>query len=108
MRSVSAGPLPLYGTCVSFTWVTTWNSSPVRWVLLPVPADAISTLPGFALASAMNSVAVRTGSEGWTTSISGTIDTSDVGVKSRTGSYDGLLVNAGFTVSEPLDPSSSV
>ena len=80
----------------------------MRCVLLPVPAEAIITVPGLALASAINSCAFLTGNEGCVTSTSGTMDTVEVGAKSLIGSYACTVENAGFTVSEPLDPSNRV
>src|SRR5439155_4546680 len=50
MRSVSAGALPLYGTCVICTPVMALNSSPERWIDVPLPDDAKLSFPGFALA----------------------------------------------------------
>ena len=63
-----------------------WNSSPVRWVVLPGPAEAIVSVPLRLRASAISSFTVRTGSEGCTLSTRGTMETSDVGAKSLMGS----------------------
>src|SRR5262249_29225021 len=49
-RSASAGRWPRYGTCSVVTPVIILNNSPSIWVVLPMPPDAILTLPGFALA----------------------------------------------------------
>ena len=49
-RSVSAGAPPRYGTCSMSMPVIILNSSPPTWDALPVPPDAMLTLPGLALA----------------------------------------------------------
>ena len=64
--SVSAGAEPRYGTCCIFTPVIAMNSSPERWMVVPLPADAKLTLPGLALAYSMNSATVLAGTEGCT------------------------------------------
>ncbi len=48
--SVSAGFEPRYGTCVIFTPVIAMNNSPDRCTDVPLPDDAMLTLPGLALA----------------------------------------------------------
>ena len=48
-RSVSAGPAPRYGTCTMSTPVIILNSSPPTWIEVPLPADAMLTLPGLCL-----------------------------------------------------------
>src|SRR6185436_3181520 len=63
-RSVSAAGAPLYGTCVQVTPVIERNSSPERWVMVPVPADATLMAPGLALASALKSFTVLSGIDG--------------------------------------------
>ena len=40
MVSVSAGELPLYGTCTMFTPAISLKSSPAIWFELPRPDDA--------------------------------------------------------------------
>jgi hypothetical protein len=49
-RSVSAGAEPRYGTCWNFTPAISWNSSEVRWEVVPLPWVAEVSLPGLALA----------------------------------------------------------
>jgi len=49
-RSISAGPLPRYGTWIMLVPVIIINSSPNRWGGLPVPGDAMLSLRGLALA----------------------------------------------------------
>ncbi len=39
-RSVTAGALPLYGMCSMSTPAIDLNSSPERWMLVPLPLDA--------------------------------------------------------------------
>ena len=46
-----------------FTPVIILNISPATWPALPTPGDAMFSLPGSALASAMSSATVFTGSE---------------------------------------------
>ena len=48
------------------------NSSPAMWLAEPMPPDAMLILPGLALAPAMNSGSVLTGTAGFT-SIRGNI-----------------------------------
>jgi hypothetical protein len=42
------------------------NSSPEMWPAVPLPAEAKRTLPGLALAKAMNSGTVLAGNDGFT------------------------------------------
>ena len=49
IRSVSAGPAPLYGTCSIWQPVIDLNSSPERCTEVPLPDDAMLILPGLAL-----------------------------------------------------------
>ncbi|MNT27101.1 hypothetical protein D3C72_1627170 [compost metagenome] len=49
-RSAIAGPLPLYGTCTISTPAIDLNSSPDRWLVVPLPAEPMFSLPGLALA----------------------------------------------------------
>ena len=49
IRSVSAGPAPLYGTCSMLQPVIDLNSSPERCTEVPLPDDAMLILPGLAL-----------------------------------------------------------
>ena len=44
-----AGPAPPNGTCTVSSLKVSLNSSPDRWGVVPVPADAKVYLPGFAL-----------------------------------------------------------
>ncbi|MOA34344.1 hypothetical protein D3C78_1557130 [compost metagenome] len=48
-RATTAGPLPLYGTCIMSTPVWLLNISAARWLVLPLPADAKLSLPGWLL-----------------------------------------------------------
>jgi hypothetical protein len=50
MRSVTAGPAPRYGTCSMLTPVIILNISPLTWTMVPLPDDAMVTLPGLAVA----------------------------------------------------------
>ena len=58
-RSLVAGGLPLYGTCTISTPAMILNSSPERWEPVPLPAVAKLSVPGRALASAINSLTDR-------------------------------------------------
>src|SRR5262249_34006507 len=49
-KSVSAGPPLRWGTCTMSTPAITLNSSPVRCVPVPMPADTILSFPGLLLA----------------------------------------------------------
>ena len=49
-RSVSAGAAPRYGTCTMSTPAIILNSSPATWGAVPLPAEAMLSLPGLALA----------------------------------------------------------
>ena len=44
------GAEPRYGTCRILTPVRSLNSSPDTWIDVPMPDDAMLTLPGLALA----------------------------------------------------------
>ncbi len=48
-RSATAGAAPRYGTCTILMLASMLNSSPVRWMVVPAPAEAKLTLPGLAL-----------------------------------------------------------
>jgi hypothetical protein len=49
MRSVTAAPAPLYGTCVILMPARRWKSSPPMWPMVPFDDEAMLTLPGFLL-----------------------------------------------------------
>ncbi|MNT95462.1 hypothetical protein D3C72_2373440 [compost metagenome] len=49
-RSVSAGPLPLYGKWTMKVRVCVLNNSPARWIEVPLPLEAMLILPGLARA----------------------------------------------------------
>ena len=68
------------------TFAMVLKSSPARWLTVPVPDDAKLSLPGCALASAINSLTDFAGTAGCTRTISGTIAVCTTGEKSRTGS----------------------
>src|SRR3954452_20322642 len=53
--SVSAGAPPRYGTCCMLIPVSILNNSPDMWIVEPLPDDAMLSLPGLALAYAINS-----------------------------------------------------
>ena len=87
MRSVTAGPLPLYGTCSMSTLAIDANSSPARWIDVPLPAEAKVTLPGSALACAITSATVF--AFDWAALVTSTLGTTasrETGAKFFTGS----------------------
>ena len=83
---LSAGALPLYGTCSICVPVSSCSSSPARCSVLPMPVLAKLASPGLALAAAIRSASVRAGLSVRTTSTSGVSAMRATGVKSRAGS----------------------
>src|SRR5688572_20090336 len=81
-RSVSAGGAPLYGTWVHVTPVIERNSSPDRWVMVPVPADATLMSPGLAFASATRSCTDLSGIDGCTITTIGVDAIMAIGTRS--------------------------
>src|SRR5512140_525013 len=61
IRSVIAGPAPLYGMCFMSMPVMYLNSSPDRCTEVPEPDDAMLILPGGFFAYSMNSWMVLAG-----------------------------------------------
>ena len=49
-RSCIAGAVPRYGICCMLMPVIILHSSPATWLEFPVPAEAMLSLPGLALA----------------------------------------------------------
>ncbi len=68
IRSVIAGPLPLYGTCVMSRPSICLNISQDMWIVEPLPLEAQVSLPGCALASAMSSCTEFAFTPGFSTS----------------------------------------
>ena len=62
------------------------NSSPERWIEVPLPLDAKVSLPGSFFAASISSRTLLGGKEGAATSTLGTPATSETGAKSRTAS----------------------
>ena len=62
------------------------NSSPDKWIELPLPEEAKLSSPGFSLTSAISSATEWTSTSGLTTSTLGTVATSVTGAKSLIGS----------------------
>src|SRR6202022_3881354 len=56
-----------HGTCTTFTPAIILNSSPNTCGVLPAPGEDMLSLPGCALAKAMNSGTLLAGTEGFTT-----------------------------------------
>src|SRR3954451_1537036 len=107
-RSVTAGTLPLYGTCSILIPVADLNISPARCSELPLPIEPKLSLPGWDLPYSMNSLTVFTGSEGFTTRYNGVVKNIDTGAKSLVGSYGSCFW--AYTFSTMLDrlPRKSV
>ena len=80
--AIAAGPPPLYGTCTSFVPVMLLKSSPVRWLIAPLPLEPYVSCPGCAFASAISSLMFFTGSDGCTTTTCGTAESQMIGAKS--------------------------
>jgi hypothetical protein len=78
--SISAGPVPLYGTWAMSMPVLKRNSSPDMCTDWPRPDDANDSLPGLAFASATSSATVFAGTAGFTTSTLGLEITEVIGV----------------------------
>ncbi len=70
----------------------------------PVPVDAKFSLPGDALASAMNSADVFAGTVDATTAISGTRTTSPIGARSLVESYGTDFSRLALIASGPALP----
>ena len=81
-----AGPMPRYAACAMSMSAATLSCSIARWVSVPGPDEPYESLPLLALAYAMNSASVFTGSDGGTTSTLGVPPTIAIGVKSFTAS----------------------
>jgi hypothetical protein len=60
------------------------KSSPPTCIELPVPELAKLNLPGLAFARAMNCGTLSAATDGWTTSMFGSVATSEIGAKSLT------------------------
>src|SRR3954453_365586 len=80
------GPPPPNGTDVVSSLVSSLNNSPDRCGGVPVPGLAMVYLPGDALMRSTSSFTVFTGTDGCTTSEFGVVATSEIGMKSFTGS----------------------
>jgi hypothetical protein len=82
IRSVIAGPPPLYGTWIIFRPSISISSAPPRWLMLPMPKDAYDILPGCCLTSVTSSLRLRTGNAGFARMTRGTSPTSEIDWKS--------------------------
>src|SRR5689334_7018434 len=108
MRSVTAAPAPLYGTCVILMPARRWKSSPPMWPMVPLDDDAMLILPGFFFAASTRSFSDLYGELVLTTRISGCDETSAIGAKSLSGSYGMEEYNAGFTARLAVCPIAMV
>src|ERR1700722_16871097 len=91
IMSFKAGGPPLYGTWTMSIPAMLLSILPARCGTAPVPVEANDSLPGLALAYAISSGMVLNGSAGLVTSTNGTWQSSAIGTKSATGSYDSFL-----------------
>src|SRR5688572_25156090 len=107
-RSVIAGADPLYGTCDICTPVSTLNSSPDRWIEVPLPLEAKLMVPGLDLATATSSGTVFAGTDGCATSTFGTPATSTIGAKSFAASYGIFAYRLVLIACVPTVPISNV
>ena len=87
MRSVVAGPAPLYGMCCMRMPAMMQRSSAVRWFVVAVPEEPKLICPGFDFASAMNSWRFVAGTDGFTTISVSVATRVPIGAKSLTASY---------------------
>src|SRR3954463_10562574 len=87
MSAGSAGPAPLYGTWSMLQPVMLLKSSPERCTDVPLPDEAMFTLPGFALHQLMNSATDFTGS------VAGTSITFGVRTIPATGAMSRMKLN---------------
>src|SRR5438445_13855575 len=82
-EEVRAGALPRYCTWTTSIPAITLNNSPARWLEVPAPGDSTLILPGLALAYAISSGIVLTGSDGCTVTTLGTRRMLATGAMSR-------------------------
>src|SRR5258708_6157741 len=98
MTSVTAGDIPLYGTCVILICAAPIRSSVAKWLVLPCPDEAKLSLPGSRRARAKSSSVVFAGTWFETLRIIGplaTIATGEnpvMGSKGRSGWMAALVV----------------
>src|SRR3954471_14400190 len=107
MRSVSAGALPLYGTCRAFNPAMELKSSDTRCAVAPVPEDEKVYLSGLARTSVTNSRALFAGKLGFTTNAKGASAIRLTGARALSGSY-GIFCRFGMMEMGPLEAASSV
>ena len=86
MRSMSAGPPPLYGMCTSSTPARMFRSSPARCCVDAIPEEEKLSSRGFALAAAISSFMLRAVKAGCTSQTLGESASCETGAKSRIGS----------------------
>ena len=84
--AIMDGPPPLYGTCTIFTPVRLLKYSPARCAADPLPEEEYASWPGRALANAMYSLTVFTGTDGCTTRMCGVVASCVIAAKSFTRS----------------------
>jgi hypothetical protein len=69
MRSVTAGPVPLYGTWSILIPADFWNSSADKWEAAPTPEEPNDKLSGFSRAIRIRSAVELAGNLGVTVTI---------------------------------------
>ncbi len=99
---------PLYGTCSDLNPAAFRNATPARWLAEPMPADAMLSSFGDALAYATNSAAVRAGNCGLHTSTLGRKAARPMRSKSRSGSYATAFCSSGAVEIALVEPRMTV
>lgn len=82
MVSLSAGPPPRYGMWTMATPATALKSSADMWNVLPVPAEAYESFPGWLFARATSSLTDFAGTRSLTTSTCCELATMPIGARS--------------------------
>ena len=79
------------------------NNSPAKWLILPLPADAMLTLPGLTLACAMNSATVAAGTDGCTI-----IRLGVVMIPATPRRVAGIIATPSLMIAHPSVPAATV
>ena len=86
IKSCSDCEVPLYGTCSMLTPAICANRASARWLLVPIPAEAYVTFPGWAFAFSINRAIDLTPSDGGTTRTLGNSAATETGANEVSGS----------------------
>src|SRR5215203_2870771 len=100
-----AGAPLRYGTCVSLTPASRSISTPDKCCELPLPEVAYVICPGRAFANAINSLTLRTGTDGCAESALGMRVRTVIATKSRIGSYGNFGKRNALMTCEENPPS---